>query len=136
MLPNDLTVVDNQSSITLPGSLGSKVYNLLNLEGGKAVRRVAATALTTPQTLMTSHQTVGKGVNSRLDTLVRHDFALNNADLAATGGIIPSLAVTLTIRRNLVGGLITNTHVKDAVGALLSVLTAAGQLDKLLNAEI
>lgn len=135
MLTNDLVVTDNGTG-TKPGALGAKTYSLLSVAEAKSVRRIAATALSTPQTMTISHELKGKNWAARARSLVRADIQNIGVDLASVGNIVPSAAVYLVIDRPVnTGGTLTATDVKNLVGAVLDVIMASGQLDKLLNME-
>lgn len=137
MLTADLTVTSNAGSITLPGSSGATTF--AQIGGGSTdaiVRRVAATANTTPQTLKTQHSVSGTGFKQRIRTLVRMDYQANNTDIADTGGVTPSASCYLVFDRPVQsGGAITDAIFKTMLGGLLHVVLASGQLDKLLNQE-
>jgi len=137
MLTSNLTVVDNHASLTLPGSLGSKVYAQVISDSTTQVKRqIAATALSTPQVLKTEHRISGSGFKARAISVVRHEYSDLTVDPADTGGETPSSAITLTINRPVnSGGAITIAKLKDQIGALLDVMLTTGQLDALLNME-
>lgn len=138
MLNADLAVVSNQGSVTLPGSAGSTTFAQIqgNVGNGAIVRRVAATANTTPQLLTLSHAESGTGFKQRIRSLCRYDYKANNTDIADTGGVVPSFSVYLVIDRPAQsGGAITDTLIKNGIGSVMNVLTASGQLDKFLNQE-
>lgn len=137
MLNADLTVVDNHSSLTLPGLLGSKVYaQITGPIGQKIVRRVAATANTAPQTLTIGHEVSGSGGGETVSSLIRYDYSVRSADLSLTGGIIPKMSAQLVIRRHSQQGTyITDPIVTNGIAALLDVILTSGQLAKLLNQE-
>lgn len=135
MLTNDLVVTDN-STATKPGSLGAKTYALIGVTDSRSTRRIAATANSTPQTLVVSHEVKGAGYKQRVRTLVGHTHEKVDGDIALTGGVIPSCRVQLVIDRpTSSGGFITPTTIKDQIGAVVDVLCASGQLDKILNQE-
>jgi hypothetical protein len=137
MLTSDLTVVDNQGSVTLPGGAGSLTFALVAGGGGtSSLRRVAATANTTPQELRISHTEVGKGFARRLRSLIQARITKNDAVLTSTGGIVPSISVSLTIDRPMnMGVYVTDQNVKDLLGQVFDVVTRSGQLAKLFNQE-
>jgi hypothetical protein len=137
MLNADLTVVDNHASLTLPGALGSKVYaQIASAVNNETKRRIAATANSTPQTLRVSHTTSGVGFRARIRSLVRQEYSKIDQDTTLTDGVIPSCTAYLVIDRPVQSaGAITDTIVKNVIGALLDVILTSGQLDKLLNQE-
>jgi hypothetical protein len=137
MLSANLTVVDSHSSLTLPGSIGSVVYNQVawNITN-QILRRVAATANTTPQELLIAHAVTGKGFAARIRSLVKGTYRDLTKDLAETGGIVPSVSVGVTIDRPVQSdGAITDTIIKNVVGAVLDVILTSGALAQLLNQE-
>lgn len=138
MLTADLSVTSNAGSITLPGSSGATTFAQITGTGNSSsiVRRVAATANTTPQTLTIGHTVNGTGFNQRCRSVVRMDYKAVNTDIADTGGVTPSASAYLVLDRPIQsGGAITDTVLKTLLGGLLHVLVASGQLDKLLNQE-
>jgi len=136
MLTNDLTVTDNGTG-TKPGSAGALTYALRGTDLTGSTRSVAAVAATTPKVLTISHSTAGSGFKQQISTLIKHSYKKLDADLADTGGITPESSVHIVIRRPVnSGGAITNTVLKEQIGAILDVIMATGQLDKLLNQEI
>lgn len=139
MLTADLTVTSNGSA-TKPGGAGATVYALVSdpsTSPGQVLRRVAATSTTTPQELKVAHQITGKGQFGQMRrSLVRFDLKKINVDLSTVGGVIPRASVQLVIERPVYsGGQITDAEVNTLVGSLIDVVTASGQLAKLLNAE-
>jgi hypothetical protein len=136
MLTNDLTVTDNGSG-TKPGSVGALTYALRGTDLKGSTRSVAAVAATTPKILTIQHQDTGTGFNQRLRSVVKHSYKKLDSDLADTGGVTPSSSVHIVIDRPVnSGGAITTAVLKEQIGAVLDVIMAAGQLDKILNQEI
>jgi hypothetical protein len=137
MLTSDLTVVDSHASITLPGLLGSKVYAQITGPSGQSiVRRIAATANTTQQTLTISHALRGTGFEQRLRTLVKHEYRKIDSDLSLTGGVVPySYCQFVQDRPIQTGGAITDAILTNNMAALVDVLVTSGQWAKLLNQE-
>jgi hypothetical protein len=136
MLTADLIVVDNHASLTLPGSLGSKTYAQVSDESPQngTLRRIAATALTTPQEISIIHQISGKGDLARVRSLIRHRYT--NFAYIDTKGNFSSMSASIVLDRPLsTAEGITSTICKDSVGALLDVILTSGQLDKILNRE-
>jgi len=137
MLTSDLTVVDNHASLTLPGLLGSKVYaQITGPIGQQIVRRIAATANTTQQTLTIGHTLAGSGFAQRLRSLIKHEYKAINADSSLTGGVVPySTCYFVQDRPILSGGNITDAILTNNMSALLDVILTSGQWAKLLNQE-
>lgn len=138
MLSSNLTVVDNHSSLTLPGALGSKVYNqVASPIQNQVLRRIAATANTTPQVITIGHQVTGKGFSARIRTLVRQTFTDLTKDLAETGGIVPSCSASVVLDRPVQSdGAITDAIVTNSLAAVLDVILTSGALAQLLNQEM
>jgi len=137
MLTADQTLVDNRASVTLPGSLGSLVFaQVTGPSGQKIVRRIAATANTTPNTLTVSHALSGTGFKQRCRSLIRMDFERRDTDVAVTGNVVPSLSAYIVMDRPIQsGGFITVAHIKTMIGQLTDLLTVSGNLDKIINQE-
>lgn len=137
MLSSSLTVISNQASVTLPGAVGSKSFaQVAGGTGNQVLRRIAATATTTPEEILISHQETGKGLQRRTQSVIKAMLRKENADLSTTGGIIPSAEAYLVIRRPIgLGTVITDAEVKTLIGEVLDVVTRAGQLDAILNLE-
>jgi hypothetical protein len=136
MLTNDLTVTDNGTG-TKPGSAGALTYALRGTDLTGSTRSVAAVSTTTPKVLTIQHRITGTGFNQQISSVIKHSYQKLDSDLADTGGITPASQVHIVIRRPVnSGGAITNTVLKEQIGAVLDVIMASGQLDKLLNQEI
>lgn len=138
MLSSDLALVSNRASQTLPGSAASTTFAQITGSGSSQaiVRRVAATALTTPQTFTISHENRGTGFNQRLRTLIQNKRVYNNTDLADTGGVVPSFTWNLTLDRPVnSGGVVTEAHLLDALGQLMDSLLISGNLTRILSQE-
>jgi hypothetical protein len=137
MLTADLPVVSNHASLTLPGSAASTVFaQITGPIGQKIVRRVAATANTTPQTLSVGHTVSGTGFAQRIRSLIRMDYQALNTDIADTGGVTPSAACYLVFDRPVQsGGAITDAIFTTMLGGLCDVVLTSGALTKLLNQE-
>jgi len=138
MLSANLTVVDNHASLTLPGALGSKVYNQVATQiANQLLRRIAATANTTPQTLLIGHQVTGKGFAARIRSTVRANYQDLTKDLADTGGIIPSASVYNVIDRPVQSdGAITDAIITNMFGAICDVMLTSGAFAQILNQEM
>lgn len=138
MLSSDQTIVSNRSSVTLPGSAASTVFAQITGPGGQRIlRRVAATANTTPTTLTIGHEFTGKvGYAQKLSSMVKCDYRVLNVDPDLTGGIVPVCEVYTVIRRPVLsGGAITDSILSMCVGSVCDILTVSGNLAKLLNQE-
>jgi hypothetical protein len=137
MLTADLTVVDNQATVTLPGNAGSLVYaQVTGLTTTELIRRVAATANTRPTTLTIGHALEKTGFNQRCRSKVDINYRAVDTDLSLTGGVVPSARVYIVIDRPInSGGIITDAILQRLVGSVCDVVTRSGQLGKLLNQE-
>lgn len=138
MLTADQTLVSNRASQTLPGSDASDVFvQVATNEPGTVLRRVTATALTTPQELRVIQAlTGGNGFKRRRRTVVRNTITDLTADPADTGDIVPSASVSLTIDGPVnSGGAITDTMLKNMLGQIMDLFLISGQCDKLLAGE-
>lgn len=138
MLNTTLTVNSSRASVTLPGSLGTKDFVLVQgFQANKTIRRIVATATTTPQEVSIQHTYSGKGTyGQRIRTVVRADYKRLDTDVNLTGGITPSASAYLVIDRPVQSnGYITVANIKDLVGQVCDVVTVTGQLDSVLNLE-
>lgn len=138
MLTADLAVNASRATVTLPGSAGSLTFAQITGTGNSTsiVRRVSATANTTPQTLTIGHELKGAGFAQRCRSVVRCDYRALNTDIADTGNVTPSASAYLVIDRPIQsGGAITDAIIKNLIGQICDVLTVSGQADKLLNQE-
>lgn len=136
MLTSDLVVTDSGSA-TKPGAEGAKTYALVaSLVNDTTKRRIAANATTVPHELTIRHSLSGSGLKQRCRTLVRFDLTRLDTDVELTSGITPAVAAYVVLDRPMQSnGFITTAHIQTLVGGLVDVLTASGQLDKLLNME-
>lgn len=137
MLSSALTVVDNHAGVTLGGALGSKVYDQITGPSGQSiVRRIAATANTTQQTITIGHQLLKTGFLQRCRTLVKHEYKVLNSDLSLTGDVVPYSYCQFTMDRPVnSGGIITDAILVNNAMALIDVLVTSGQFAKLINQE-
>ena len=137
MLTSDLVVVDNHAGLTLAGALGSKTYaQITGPSGQQIVRRIAATANTTQQTLTISHALSKTGFLQRCRTLVKHEYRVINSDLSLTGDVVPYSYCQFVMDRPInTGGIITDAILTNNAMALIDVLVTTGQFAKLLNQE-
>jgi hypothetical protein len=138
MLTANLTVVDSHSGLTLPGTLGSKVYNqIAGTIANQVLRRIAATANTTPQTLLIGHQLSGKGFDARIRSTVRANYQDLTKDLDLTAKVIPSASAYLVIDRPVQSdGAITDAIVTNLIAAVADVILTSGALAQILNQEM
>jgi len=138
MLTANLTVVDNHSSLTLPGVLTSKVYNqVASAIANQLVRRIAATANTTPQTIIIGHQLTGKGFLARIRSTVRSNYSDLTKDTADTGGVVPSASAYMVWDRPVQSdGAITDAIIMNCIAAVCDVILTSGALAQLMNQEM
>lgn len=126
---------DNAVSLN-PQSFGgqnvAKVYDLISLgtTQSSAVRRVAATATSTPETLTISHRSVTKGG-------VVIDQHMVRVDIFATDPVLGLVSMDARIVIDVPRGttVITDQVIKDQVGRLIAFEQASGALTKILNSE-
>lgn len=127
MIANDLTLN--------PGSYGGTSANLVFVLAGyptptSSIRRVQATALTEPNSLLISHQTVKRGNVSYNRHLVRRDRTL----ISALNGAVKGSA-WLTIESPLGVAEWTAAVQKDMIGQLASTWMTSGVMDAILAGE-
>lgn len=140
MFNSDLTLVSNQGSLTAPGAIGSKVFNLVTskLTGGSALRRVSSdVSAGLVRELTMAHTVKGTGFSERHVFLVKLGFRRDDTDLASTGGVVPQCGVTITgTMPTRSGGYIVSNDLKDLLGFGVHLLCTAGNIDKLRNQEL
>lgn len=127
MLANDLTLN--------PGSYGGTAADLVFVLGGyptstSSLRRVTATALTEPNSLLISHQTVKRGDITYNRHLVRRDRVLIDT---LKGNVKGSAWLTLEAPNGVT--VWTPAVLKDLVGHLVSTYMGSGVMDKILAGE-
>jgi hypothetical protein len=127
MLANDLTLN--------PGSFGGVSANKIFVLAGyptptSSIRRVQSTALTTPESILVSHQVVQRGGLTIDRHLLRHDVTLNDS---LKGSVKASAWTTLEIPRGTT--VFTNAVAKDMYGRTVSALLASGVFDAFLAGE-
>lgn len=126
MIANDLTLN--------PGSYGGTAADLVFVLGGyptptSSVRRVSATALTEPNSLLISHQSVIRNSITYDRHLVRRDRVL----IDTARNIKGSAWLTIEAPRGVTAW--TAGNVKDLVGHLVSCYMISGVMDKILAGE-
>jgi hypothetical protein len=124
MLSNDLALVSNRSSVTLPGSDASTSYVLIPPSSlGTVSRRVAGTAFTKPKELHITQQITKSGqATERARTVVKAFYSEKDTPVTTAAGtvVVPSMSCTVTIDRPSaaeIAGAISDTEVKTMVGA-------------------
>jgi hypothetical protein len=138
MLSAALTVVDNHASLTLPGALGSKVYDQVTpANSNQTKRRIAATASTTQQELIISHQfTGGSGFHQRIRSMIRADYRDLTKDTSLTDGVVPSCSSYHIFDRPVQSAsAITDVIMTNTIAVVMDVILTSGALAKLLNLE-
>jgi len=127
---------DNAISLN-PNAYGganvAKVYDLVGWGGdSSSIRRVAATATTTPETLVVSHQSsTPKGSDLTTD---QHMVRVDKEFIDPVKGPV-KLSAWLVIRVPKGTSVVTDQEIKDNVGRLLAFEQASGALAKILNSE-
>lgn len=127
MIANDLTLN--------PGSYGGTAANLVFVLAGyptptSSLRRVQATALSEPNSLLISHQEVKRGELTVQRHLVRRDRTLIDPLLGAVKG-----SVWMTWEVPTGTTVFTSAVIKDMIGHLPSVYMTAGATDAILAGE-
>lgn len=127
MIANDLTLN--------PGSYGGTAANLVFVLAGyptptSSIRRVQATALTEPNSLLVSHQTVKRGAVTYQRHLLRRDRTLNDPLL---GGVKGSVWLTMECPQGTT--VFTAAVIKDMIGQLASTWMTATVTDAILAGE-
>lgn len=118
-------------SITLDGTNSAKVFDLVDFPSqGQSVRRVAATALTTPETLTISHRDFVEKGQPMHQHLVRMDIAALSAL-----GVKQPCAAWLVVKHPGDNVTVTPAMIKDMVYRLFRLMTTTGYLDKIINGE-
>lgn len=113
------------------GANVDKVYDLVSWGGDtSSIRRVAATATTTPETLTVSHRE--RKVSGVIvdEHLVRLDEELVDP---AVGPVGLRCWISIGVPRGTT--VVTEQKIKDIVGRLIAFEQAAGALAKILNSE-
>lgn len=115
---------------TFGGANVTTTFVFVTEKDQKSIRRVTATALTTPNTLTVQHtlrKSGGKDVNSHQ---VRIDLTANDpllGPVTANAWLVFNLPVGQTV--------ITAANIKDMCGQISHLITQAGVMDKLLAGE-
>lgn len=127
MIANDLTLN--------PGSYGGTAANLVFVLGGyptstSSIRRVTATALTEPNSLLISHQTAVRGGVTYDRHLLRRDRTLIDS---LQGNVKGSAWLTIEAPRGV--AVWTPSVIKDMVGHLVSAYMGSGVMDQILAGE-
>lgn len=125
---------DNAISLN-PTSFGganvTKVYDLVGMGSDSAsLRRVSATAATTPETLTISHREVKEGGQPVQQHLLRLD---TNIIDPLKGTIRYSAWLVIKVPQGT--SVITTALIKDQVGRLIALEQSAGAIEKILNSE-
>lgn len=128
MIVNDLTLN--------PGSYGGTAASLVFVHAGyptptSAIRRVQATALTEPNSLLISHQQVKRGLITYNRHLMRRDRIL----LSTLSGAVKGSA-WLTVESPIGVAEWTAAVQKDMIGQLASTWMTAGVTDAFLAGEM
>lgn len=126
MIANDLTLN--------PGSYGGTAADLVFVHGGyptsnSAIRRVTATAMTEPNSLLVSHRSVVRNQITYDQHLLRRDQVL----IDSARNIKGSAWLSIEMPRGVTAW--TNGKMKDMVGHLVSCYMTSGVLDKILASE-
>lgn len=126
-LSNDITLNPG----TYGGTAGDKIYNLLPPQkDGSTVRRVPATAFTTPETLSVNHREVKEGGYVVDQHLVRVDEVVIDP---VQGSRTISVWQVIKVPRGT--SVITTAQVKSVIGRCIHAVLTAGHTDKILAGE-
>lgn len=138
MLTSNLTLVSSGTPGAKPGATGSKVFTLVATPvTNLSLRRITATAATTPQVLSIGHTHSKSGFAERVRSVIRYDFTRNDTDPAVTGGIVPSFGFYTVLDRPVrSNGYITSAHIYDGIGWVADHLLVSGNVDAMLNEEL
>lgn len=128
MFDNSLTL----NPTAFGGQNVNKVYDLISMGSNQSssIRRVAATATTTPETLTISHRESKVSGVSTDQHLVRVDKTFSDPVM---GSVKFSAWLVIQVPRGT--SVVTLQEIKDQVGRLIACEQASGALDKILNGE-
>lgn len=121
-----------------PNSFGgenvAKVYEDVGYidNGTGRLRRVAATAMTTPETLAVSHRRLKESSGLQVD---QHLVRLDNQVVSPLAGTV-KYSAWLVIRNPVGVAEVTAALIKSQVGRLVAFQQAASATDNLLNGSI
>lgn len=116
---------------TFGGANVLKTYSLLGYSGtSEALRRVAATVNTTPETLAVKHREVKVNGVKTAQHLIRLDKVLTDVLLGPV-----QLSARLIVEVPMGTTIVTNQEILDIVGRLIALEQSAGVFDKLMNWE-
>lgn len=127
MFNNDITL----NPTTFGGANTNEVFSLVGWGGdSSSLRRVSATASTTPTTLRVEHREVVKGQVTTDQHLVRIDKQYTDP---VKGQVVLSTWLCIHVPRGTT--VITLQEIKDYVGRLIAFEQATDALGKILNSE-
>lgn len=129
MLANDITL----NATGYIGTAGDKIYNLVSLDntaGVGTLRRVAATATTTPETMRVSHRVTKKGAVESDQHMIRLDEVSIDP---LKGSVVTSVWFSITVPKGT--SVVTAQTVKTQFGRLVHAALQSGVFDKVLNGE-
>lgn len=125
-LPADLVLNPNGFG----GANAATTYSFVTESNQKAIRRVTATALTSPQTLTIQHQERKSGAVLSDSHQIRVD--LNKVD-TNLGTVTASAWLVVSLPRGQTA--ITAADIKDLVGHVVHAWVTTGNADKILAGE-
>lgn len=127
MFDNNLVVNPN----TFGGVNANTTYSLVGWKGDTAsIRRDSATAATTPDTLLISHQDLKRNSMMYHQAMVRIDKTYVDV---LKGPVVLSAWMVIAIPKDTT--IITETAVKEVIGRVIAVEQASGAIAKLINSE-
>jgi hypothetical protein len=118
----DITLADDTPA--------NHVYSQISLESSKSIRNNAALSLGTPETMIISHTTSGKGMTATDRHLVRLNHVEEDTGSTEIATLTGSVYIVLEKPRRI----ITDVQMSHMVTQLINFLTAAN-LTKLLAGE-
>lgn len=127
MFDNDIIL----NPLSYGGANADKTYSLVSWGGdSSSVRRVSATASTTPETLSISHRAVTRGK-------VIVDTHMARLDFVQTDPILGAVNLNWRIVGEVPRGtsVVTSQQILDMQGRAIAFLRASGYLTKFLNSE-
>lgn len=128
MFNNDVS--SNPTTQLTGASNSAKTFSLVEMDGGRSLRRVSSTAATAPELLTISHEKRKSGSYDYDAHLVRFDFQETDP---AKGLVQYGARFVLDVPRGTT--VVTSQKLIDCVGRLLDFIRASGNLDKIINSE-
>lgn len=125
-LPDDITL----NPTSFGGANVAKTYNFITEREDSSLRRVAATALVAPETLVIRHKEIVKGAI----TYDQHQVLISEVFNDLTKGTGTS-EVWMVVKAPRGVSTVTVASLKDLIGRLIALEQSAGTIEKILNGE-